>query len=79
VYADAIFEESKELKRWLSVKGRVNRQEYPWTDELEEEVTDFYFNLYRKDWNVPAVKAALSGVPSMNIMDDHGLFILNNH
>jgi hypothetical protein len=43
-------------------------------DALEDEVTDFYFNLYRKDWNVESVKAALSGVPSINIMDDHDLF-----
>lgn len=41
---------------------------------MEEEVTNFYFNLYRKEWSVPVVLKALSGVPSMNIMDDHDLF-----
>jgi hypothetical protein len=74
VYADAVWDESKALVDWLNVKGKVNRQTFPWNDTLEKEVTDFYFNLYRKDWMVPVVRAALSGVPSLNIMDDHDLF-----
>ncbi|KAL3896244.1 MAG: hypothetical protein SGCHY_004201 [Lobulomycetales sp.] len=74
VYADAVWDECQTLIDWLNTKGKENRRQYPWSDSLEQQVTDFYFNLYCKEWSAPVHKFAMSGIPSINIMDDHDLF-----
>lgn len=73
VYADEVWE-LPSLKQWLAMKGKENRYQAPWNAELDEQVSAFYFEMYRSGYTIPAVAQALASIPSVNMLDDHDVY-----
>eukprot|EP01120_Amphizonella_sp_Union-15-10_P010415 TRINITY_DN415_c0_g1_i3.p1 TRINITY_DN415_c0_g1~~TRINITY_DN415_c0_g1_i3.p1 ORF type:complete len:645 (+),score=136.73 TRINITY_DN415_c0_g1_i3:145-2079(+) len=47
---------------------------FEWTTELENQVDDFYFNLYRRSWSVPSIKTIFATSANVMMWDDHDIF-----
>jgi hypothetical protein len=62
------------LKEWLKVKGKENRQNAPWTPELDQDVNQFYFNTYIEHFCQPVLQDAMALIPSINVLDDHDVW-----
>ncbi len=75
VYADQIWEErtAPSLTRWLHMPEE-DRITAPFDAEMEAEVEEFYFDLYRKRWAQDAVAAVFSAIPTLMMWDDHDIF-----
>ncbi|KAI8920266.1 hypothetical protein DFJ77DRAFT_427281 [Powellomyces hirtus] len=74
IYGDPIWKALPSLQHWLGLKGKENRQNYPWSPQLEHEVSNFYFNLYTSHFNTPNLKEALASIPTIFQIDDHDIF-----
>ncbi|KAJ3228163.1 hypothetical protein HK099_006043 [Clydaea vesicula] len=74
VYADQVWTKHNKIKEWLSLKGKQNRAEYPWSRELEDEISSFYYTLYVTSWEDQYVKNAFASIPQVNVLDDHDIW-----
>ena len=73
VYSDQVWEMVPQLREWLS-KSLKKRVEAPFTPEMEEQVRQFYFNLYVQMWRQPHPASLLSQIPTLMMWDDHDIF-----
>eukprot|EP01120_Amphizonella_sp_Union-15-10_P005758 TRINITY_DN1749_c0_g1_i4.p1 TRINITY_DN1749_c0_g1~~TRINITY_DN1749_c0_g1_i4.p1 ORF type:complete len:695 (+),score=137.31 TRINITY_DN1749_c0_g1_i4:55-2139(+) len=46
----------------------------PFTPELDVDVDDFYFHMYRRFWSQQSVRHILASTPSIMMWDDHEIF-----
>ncbi|KAI9009794.1 hypothetical protein BC832DRAFT_552498 [Gaertneriomyces semiglobifer] len=74
VYADPIWKELPSLQAWLALKGKENRRNAPWSPQLENDVSNYYFNLYTTHFNSPHLKEAAASIPSIYQIDDHDIW-----
>lgn len=85
VYADQIWQ-GPEMEKWRGLP-HDDRRKYKFTKALKDEVTDFYFNLYRTRWAAefqnskdqtvrsnPETAAAFASIPTLMMWDDHDIF-----
>jgi len=73
VYSDQVWEVVPELREWLN-KSLKRRVQAPFTPEMEEQVRQFYFNIYLQMWSQPQPAAILSQIPTLMMWDDHDIF-----
>ena len=85
VYADQIWL-GPEMEKWRS-QSREDRRKHKFTKALKDEVTDFYFTLYRTRWAAtfqnsnaemvssnPETASAFAAIPTLMMWDDHDIF-----
>ena len=73
IYADRIWREIPLLKQWLSIKGKDNRKNEPWTPSHEEDVTHAYFHYYTSHFDQPFLREAFAQIPYVLQIDDHDM------
>ena len=61
------------LKQWLSIKGKDNRKNEPWTPSHEEDVTHAYFHYYTSHFDQPFLREAFAQIPYILQIDDHDM------
>jgi hypothetical protein len=73
LYADSIWREVPALAAWRRLPaGR--RLAAPFTPNIAEAVTDYYFARYCWLWEQPELARIMPAVPSLMIWDDHDIF-----
>lgn len=73
VYADPMWETLPTMKAWSKLSfSEANAAEF--SDEMEKEIADFYFDLYTDRWAQPEIAAALATIPTIMMWDDHDIF-----
>ena len=73
VYSDQLWDSVKPLREWLN-KPLKNRIGSPFTADMEQEVTRFYFKLYCRMWSQKKAAALMSRIPTLMMWDDHDIF-----
>jgi hypothetical protein len=73
VYSDQLWETVLPLKEWLS-KRLKKRVLAPFTADMQQQVTHFYFDLYCQMWCQKHPAAVLSQIPTLMMWDDHDIF-----
>ena len=85
IYFDSIWEDIKQLRRWVALPRRA-QLEFKVSKTLEREIEAYYFGLYkqrwlpreRKPWSSPTVAldaaAAMASIPTIMMWDDHDIF-----
>jgi len=73
VYSDQIWENVLPLKDWLS-KSLKKRVQAAFTTEMQEQVAQFYFELYCQMWSQKLPAALMSQIPTLMMWDDHDIF-----
>ncbi|KAI9892886.1 MAG: hypothetical protein M1814_001045 [Vezdaea aestivalis] len=74
IYADRIWKELPLLKQWLSMSGKDNRKNAPWTAQHEEDVNHAYFHYYTSHFDQPNLREAFAQIPHILQIDDHDIF-----
>lgn len=73
IYSDQVWETVPALRDWLSKKLK-KRILTPFTPELEQQVRQYYFNLYLQMWRQKHAANMLSQIPTLMMWDDHDIF-----
>jgi len=73
VYSDQIWESVLPLKDWLS-KPLKKRVQAPFTDDMQQQVAQFYFDLYCQMWSQKLPATLMSQIPTLMMWDDHDIF-----
>ena len=73
VYADSIWETVPSLKAWTD-RSKKERFDEPFTDEMDRQVENFYFDLYCQRWTQEVPASVLSQIPTIMMWDDHDVF-----
>lgn len=85
IYFDSIWEDIKALKDWVAL-SRDQQLEFKVTTRLEQEIEDYYFELYGQRWLPKARRPwgtgeanrdaadAMARVPTIMMWDDHDIF-----
>ncbi|KAJ3394957.1 hypothetical protein HDU92_006422 [Lobulomyces angularis] len=74
VYADPFWFELQSIQEWLAIKGKQNKHDHPWSDQLEKEVSFFFLNLYTQSWAEMFIRDAFATIPQVNMLDDHDIW-----
>jgi hypothetical protein len=73
LYADSLWHEVRPLAAWRRLPaGR--RLAAPFTPEMAEAVTDYFFRRYCWLWEQPELARIMPAVPSLMMWDDHDIF-----
>eukprot|EP00955_Chlamydomonas_euryale_P013335 143755-Chlamydomonas_euryale.AAC.1 len=62
------------MVQWLSIPEKASRLNYPFTQEMADQVEWFYFTMYAKHWSQPLFADALASIPHAMTWDDHDIF-----
>lgn len=73
VYADTIWDRVPSIKEW-SEKPRGKRRDASFTQPMQVQVPNFYFELYRDRWSQPEMRDVLASIPTVMMWDDHDIF-----
>lgn len=73
VYADPLWESVRSIKAWnqLSIEEGDKAK---FTATMQEQLENFYFELYTNRWAQPEVKFVMSCIPMLAMWDDHDIF-----
>ena len=75
IYADRLWREIPLLKQWLTMSGKENRKNEPWTARHEEDVTHAYFHYYTSHFDQPYLREAFAQIPHILQIDDHDMLV----
>ncbi|XP_077868615.1 uncharacterized protein LOC100367586, partial [Saccoglossus kowalevskii] len=70
IYADNVFNACPSLVKWSNL-SREEREIAPLTDEMKDEIDEYFFNLYCTRWREPEPAWMYARVPSIMMWDDH--------
>ncbi len=73
VYADEIWQKCTLVKKWVELP-RSDRRKRTFTKPMQEQVDQFYFDLYCERWKQAPVDTALASIPTAMMWDDHDIF-----
>jgi hypothetical protein len=73
IYGDRLWKEVPLLRQWLSMQGRENRKNAPWTARHQEEVSHAYFHYYTSHFDQPFMREAFAQIPHVLQIDDHDM------
>ncbi|KAK4238659.1 hypothetical protein C8A03DRAFT_14893 [Achaetomium macrosporum] len=74
IYGDRLWKEVPLLRQWLSMQGRENRKNAPWTARHQEDVSHAYFHYYTSHFDQPFMREAFAQIPHVLQIDDHDIF-----
>ncbi|XP_077868340.1 uncharacterized protein LOC144358559 [Saccoglossus kowalevskii] len=72
VYADEIFKDCPSLVLWSNLPVS-QRADAPFTDEMKDEIDEYFFNLYCTRWREHEPAWMYARVPSIMMWDDHDI------
>jgi len=73
-YMDFLFEDIPFIRHWIDMEWN-EKWTCQFTDQLREQVEQYYFNAYAESWNCRReMKLALESIPSVMMWDDHDIF-----
>ena len=75
INADRLWREIPNLKQWLSMSGKEQRKNAPWTAALEDDVTHAYFHYYTSHFDQPHLREAFAQIPHILQVDDHDMLV----
>ncbi|KAI8900337.1 hypothetical protein BC833DRAFT_618636 [Globomyces pollinis-pini] len=73
LYCDHVLE-CPALAPWFQIKDKKERMAADWTDEMQSQVTEFYFHEYSTHFAKKHFSTALATMPFNFSWDDHDLF-----
>ncbi|KAF8456342.1 hypothetical protein BGX38DRAFT_1248916 [Terfezia claveryi] len=73
VYNDAVAEQTTLFREWLLAKNLLHKYSAEWTDELSDELENFYLERYCGWFSQGLFGVANSQIPMVNIWDDHDI------
>jgi hypothetical protein len=73
IYGDRLWKEVPLLRQWLSMQGRENRKNAPWTARHQEDVSHAYFHYYTSHFDQPFMREAFAQIPHVLQIDDHDM------
>jgi hypothetical protein len=73
IYNDRVMEETTLFKEWMDIKNPHHKEKLPFTNELQNELEDFYLNRYCMWFSQGLFGLAVSQIPMVNIFDDHDI------
>ncbi|XP_077863583.1 uncharacterized protein LOC144347783 [Saccoglossus kowalevskii] len=74
VYGDEIVTKMPSLIEWANT-SKCDRTKADFTDEMEKECHEFYFNLYYARWREPEPAWVYARIPSLMMWDDHDVIV----
>src|ERR671910_912597 len=73
LYADSLWQEVPAMAAWQRLPAR-QRLSAPFTPEMAEAITDYYFSRYCWLWEQSELAAILPAILSLMMWDDHDIF-----
>ncbi|KUJ24388.1 uncharacterized protein LY89DRAFT_776516 [Mollisia scopiformis] len=73
IYNDRVMEETVHFKEWMDIKNPLHKERLPFTNELQQELEEFYLNRYCMWFSQGLFGLAVSQIPMINIFDDHDI------
>lgn len=73
LYADSLWEEVPALAAWRRLRA-PRRVAAPFTPEMAEALSNYYFTRYCWLWEQPELDPLLGSIPSLMMWDDHDIF-----
>jgi PhoD related phosphatase len=73
IYADPIWKEAASIEKWTEL-DKFSRRQAAFTSQMQNDVEDFYFELYCQRWKQTEVACAFSSIPTVMMWDDHDIF-----
>lgn len=73
IYGDRLWKEIPALKQWISMSGKENRKNEPWSAKLEDDVTHAYFHYYTSHFDQPHLREAFAQIPHVLQIDDNDM------
>jgi len=70
VYSDSMWHELPSLREWSEAD---NRFDLPFTPQMQQEVGDFFYQLYVKRWSQTRISQVLASIPTLMMWDDHDI------
>lgn len=72
VYADGMWDVLPTMRAWSELRNE-DANGTSFTSRMAEELEDFYFTLYTRQWSQPEIAAMLARVPTVAMWDDHDI------
>ncbi|KAF4309738.1 hypothetical protein GTA08_BOTSDO02636 [Botryosphaeria dothidea] len=73
IYNDAATRQTNYFRDWLSTKNAVHKHSAEFTDEMQNELEEFYLNRYAMWFSQGFFAMANSQIPMVNMWDDHDI------
>jgi hypothetical protein len=73
IYNDAATVQSKYLAEWTQVKNPVKKHHWSFSEEMQNELEQFYLNRYAMWFSQGMFGMATSQIPMINMWDDHDI------
>lgn len=73
IYNDAAMRDTELFREWLQIKNPERKHSTDFSEELQEELEEFYLNRYAMWFSQGLFGMANSQIPMVNIWDDHDI------
>lgn len=73
IYNDAAMRDTTLFKEWLQIKNPQHKHSAEFTEEMQDELEDFYLNRYAMWFSQGLFSMANSQIPMVNLWDDHDI------
>ncbi|EFJ41758.1 hypothetical protein VOLCADRAFT_121617 [Volvox carteri f. nagariensis] len=73
LYCDDVWKVDS-LVKWLSIQDKPSRNAHPFSQDMVNEVFDFYFRNYTTHFGKEVFRDALASIPQVMTWDDHDIF-----
>jgi hypothetical protein len=73
IYNDAAMHDTELFRDWLQIKNPERKHSTGFSEEMQEELEDFYLNRYAMWFSQGLFGMANSQIPMVNIWDDHDI------
>ena len=74
IYNDAVMRGTDLFQAWLGIKNPHHKHEAEFSEEMQDELEEFYLQRYAMWFSQGLFGMANSQIPMINIWDDHGKY-----
>ncbi|KAL0257389.1 hypothetical protein SLS55_008200 [Diplodia seriata] len=78
IYNDAATRQTNYFREWLGTKNAVHKHSAEFSDEMQDELEEFYLNRYAMWFSQGFFGMANSQIPMINMWDDHDIIDVSN-
>lgn len=73
IYNDRVMVQTDIFQAWTKIKNPLEKHEYPFSTEMNDELETFYLNRYAMWFSQGLFGMAAAQIPTINIWDDHDI------
>ncbi|KFY47026.1 hypothetical protein V494_00201 [Pseudogymnoascus sp. VKM F-4513 (FW-928)] len=73
IYNDCVMNQTELFADWVAIKNPVSKHNAPLTEDMQDELEEFYLNRYSMWFSQGLFGLANSQIPMVNIFDDHDI------